>query len=166
VVLLFLTSEQDDQEGIKKIKRAMKDSLPNPSTISDADHIGSSNRYILEDETYAIIGAAMEVYYKLGNGFAEPVYQEALAIEFGLRDVVFESQKRLQIDYKGHTLNKGYIADFLCFGQIIVEIKAISQLTSVDWSQIMNYLKATQLRVGLLFNFGSSGRLEKKRIVI
>lgn len=144
----------------------MKDSSSSVPKIADKDNIGSPNRYILEDETYAIIGAAMEVYYKLGNGFAEPVYQEALAIEFALRDVAFESQKRLAIDYKGHKLNKGYIADFLCFGQIIVEIKAISQLTPVDWSQIINYLKATQLRVGLLFNFGSSGRLEKKRIVI
>lgn len=144
----------------------MKDVSPDLSIVSEADNVGSANRYILEDETYAIIGAAMEVYYKLGNGFAEPVYQEALAIEFGLRDVAFESQKRLTIDYKGHKLNKGYIADFLCFGQIIVEIKAISHLTAVDWSQIINYLKATQLRVGLLFNFGSSGRLEKKRIVI
>jgi GxxExxY protein len=122
--------------------------------IDKKDEIGSPNRYILENETYAIIGAAMEVYYKLGNGFAEPVYQEALGIELEMRDVVFEPQKRLHIEYKGRTLEKGYIADFLCFHQIIVEIKAVASLSPVDWSQIMNYLKASGLRVGLLFNFG------------
>lgn len=95
----------------------------------------------------------MEVYYKLGNGFAEPVYQEALSIEFGLRGISFEPQKDLNVDYKGHRLKKGYIADFLCFRQIIIEIKAINQMSPVDWSQIMNYLKASKLRVGLLFNF-------------
>lgn len=103
--------------------------------IDQNDEIGSANRYILEDETYAIIGAAMEVYYKLGNGFAEPVYQEALGIEFELRDVLFEPQKRLHIEYKGRTLEKGYVADFLCFDQIIVEIKAITSLSPVDWSR-------------------------------
>ncbi|HQU91848.1 MAG TPA: GxxExxY protein [Pyrinomonadaceae bacterium] len=134
--------------------------------IAQSDEIGSSNRYILEDETYAIIGAAMEVYYKLGNGFAEPVYQEALGIEFELRDVLFEPQKRLHIEYKGRSLEKGYIADFMCFDEIIVEIKAIASLSPLDWSQIMNYLKASRLRVGLLFNFGSHGKMEMKRIVI
>jgi len=139
---------------------------PERISIDKNDEIGSPNRYILEDETYAIIGAAMEVYYKLGNGFAEPVYQEALEIELGLRSVPFDPQKRLHIEYKGRTLEKGYIADFWCFEQIIVEIKAISSLSPVDWSQLMNYLKASKLRVGLLFNFGSHGRMEMKRIVV
>jgi len=134
--------------------------------IDKNDEIGSANRYILEDETYAIIGAAMEVYYKLGNGFAEPVYQEALGIEFEFRNILFEPQKRLHIEYKGRSLEKGYIADFMCFGEIIVEIKAITSLSPSDWSQIMNYLKASKLRVGLLFNFGSQGKMEMKRIVI
>jgi GxxExxY protein len=133
--------------------------------ISDIDNIGSKN-LILEDETYAIIGAAMDVYYKLGDGFLEPVYQEALAYEFGLRGVPFEAQKKLPIMYKDHQLIKGYYADFLCYGQIIVEIKSITALSQVDWSQVMNYLKASKLRVGLLFNFGSVGRLETKRIVV
>lgn len=139
---------------------------PERTRIDKNDEIGSSNCYILEDETYAIIGAAMEVYYKLGNGFAEPVYQEALQIELELRSVRFNPQNRLHIEYKGRTLEKGYVADFLCFDQIIVEIKAISRLSPVDWSQIMNYLKASRLRVGLLFNFGSQGKMEMKRIVI
>ncbi len=134
--------------------------------MKDTDNLGSRTGLILEDETYAIIGAAMEVYYKLGNGFLEPVYQEALELEFGLRDIPFESQKDLPIAYKEYTLKKGYFADFLCFDQIIVEIKSISQLSPVDWSQLLNYMKASKLRVGLLFNFGSLGRLEQKRMVI
>lgn len=133
--------------------------------IREIDNIGSKN-LILENETYAIIGAAMDVNYKLGEGFLEPVYQEALAYEFGLRGVPFEAQKKLPIMYKDHRLEKGYFADFLCYEQIIVEIKAITALSQIDWSQIMNYLKASGLRVGLLFNFGSCGRLETKRIVI
>ena len=139
--------------------------MSEPKKIRDIDNIGSKN-FILEDETYAIIGAAMDVYYKLGDGFLEPVYQEALAYEFGLRGIPFEAQKKRPITYKDHHLKKGYFADFLCYEQIIVEIKAITALSPVDWSQIMNYLKASRLRVGLLFNFGSIGRMETKRIVI
>ena len=139
--------------------------MSEPGKIRDIDNIGSRD-LILEDETYKIIGAAMDVYYKLGEGFLEPVYQEALAYEFGLRSVPFEAQKKLPIVCKDHQLEKGYFADFLCYEQIIVEIKAITALSQVDWSQIMNYLKASKLRVGLLFNFGSLGRLETKRIVI
>ncbi|MBK9155796.1 MAG: GxxExxY protein [Chloracidobacterium sp.] len=121
---------------------------------------------ILAEETYAVVGAAMEVYYKLGTGFLEPVYQQVLPIEFALRNIPFETQRRFKIDYKGTTIEKEYVADFVCFGQIIVEIKALNQLSPVDWSQILNYLKVSRMRVGLLFNFGSAGRLEWKKLVI
>ena len=133
--------------------------------VRKIDDLGSGN-LILENETYSIIGSAMDVYYRLGEGFLEPVYQEALAYEFGLRGVPFEAQKRLPIFCKEHELEKGYFADFVCYGQIIVEIKATVALAPVDWSQLMNYLKASKLRVGLLFNFGSHGRPEIKRMVI
>ncbi len=133
--------------------------------VRKIDDLGSGN-LILENETYSIIGSAMDVYYRLGEGFLEPVYQEALAYEFGLRGVPFEAQKRLPIFYKEHELEKGYFADFVCYGQIIVEIKATVALAPVDWSQLMNYLKASKLRVGLSFNFGSHGRPEIKRMVI
>lgn len=161
----------DRNHRIRRIGRTNLRRMPGRETerfksIDQNDEVGSPNRYILEEETYAIIGAAMEVYYKLGNGFAEPVYQEALAIEFELRNVLFEPQRRLSIEYKGRRLEKGYIADFMCFDQIVVEIKAISSLSPVDWSQIMNYLKASKLRVGLLFNFGSHSRMEMKRVVV
>ena len=121
---------------------------------------------ILADETYAVVGAAMEVYYKLGTGFLEPVYQQALAIELSLRKIPFRPQERFRIEYKGNLLDKEYVADFVCFEQIIVEIKALNQLSSVDWSQVLNYLKVGRMRVGLLFNFGSNSRLEWKKLVI
>jgi GxxExxY protein len=124
------------------------------------------SKLLLGDETYQIVGAAMEVYYKLGTGFLEPVYQQALAIELKQRSILFEQQKRFQIDYKGTILEKEYVADFVCFDQVIVEIKALNQLSPVDWSQVLNYLKVSRMRVGILFNFGSVGRLEWKRLVI
>lgn len=108
----------------------------------------------------------MEVYYKLGSGFLEPVYQRALAIEFGLRKLPFVPQQRFSIEYKGYLLDKEYVSDFVCFGKIIVEIKALNQLSPVDWSQVLNYLKVSRMRVGLLFNFGSHGRLEWKKLII
>lgn len=134
--------------------------------MHDTDEIGSTNRLIFEDETYAIIGAAMDVYYKLGCGFLEPVYQEALGLELELRNIPFVAQARLPIQYKHLTLKKRYKADFVCYDKIIVEIKALSSLTAVDSAQLLNYLKASQFRVGLLFNFGSVGRLEHKRMII
>lgn len=124
------------------------------------------SKLILADETYAIVGAAMEVYYTLGSGFLEPAYQQALAIELGLRNIPFRQQERFEVEYKGHLLGKEYFADYFCFDQIIVEIKALNQLSPADWSQVLNYLKVSKQRVGLLFNFGSVGRLEWKKLVI
>lgn len=120
---------------------------------------------LLKEEVYAIIGAAIEVHRELGHGFAEPVYQEALEIELKDRGIPFESQKTLVIYYKGRMLTKHYVADFVCYGQIIVEIKALTKLSGTEEAQLLNYLKATGLRVGLLINFGSRGKLEWKRFV-
>ena len=130
------------------------------------EHGAKPAQYILENETYAIVGAALDVYHRLGTGFAEPIYQEALEVEFGLRNISFEREKWLRVSYKGRELTKQYKADFLCYGQIIVELKAQSALTLIDWSQVINYLKASGLRVGLLFNFGHSRFLEKKRLIV
>ncbi len=118
------------------------------------------------EETYAVVGAAMEVYYKLGPGFLEPVYQQALAVEFSRRNVPFVEQCRFKIDYKGVILDNEYVADYLCYDKIIVEIKSLSNLSSIEWAQIINYLKVSHMRVGLLFNFGSEGKLEWKKLVI
>ena len=109
---------------------------------------------ILKEEVFRIVGAAMDVYYTLGRGFLEPVYQEALEIELRRRDIPFEAQKLLRIEYKGTHLKKEYVADFVCFRQIIMEIKACEGLTGRDEGQIINYMKATHMRVGLLLNFG------------
>jgi len=119
---------------------------------------------ILESETYAISGAVMEVHRQLGCGFLEAVYQEALEIELKARSVPFQSQKEIQVVYKGIHLNRGYIADFLVFDQINVEIKAIHQLSSLEEAQLLNYLKATGLPVGLLLNFGAN-KLQWKRML-
>ena len=121
---------------------------------------------VLKDEVYQIVGAALEVYWQLGRGFLEPVYQEALEMELRRRDIPFESQCRLTIQYKGEPLRKEYIADLMCFGQIIAELKACDRLTGADEGQILNYMKATGKSVGLLFNFGSAVKLEWKRYVI
>jgi len=119
----------------------------------------------LKDEVYAIVGAAMEVYNELGSGFLEAVYQEAMQMELESRKIKFEPQKELCIYYKGQCLKKKYFADFLCFGGIIVELKAIDTITGIEESQLLNYLKATGIRVGLIINFGDGGKLEWKRMV-
>jgi GxxExxY protein len=122
-------------------------------------------KLLFEHETYAIIGAAIAVHSELGPGFLEAVYQEALEIELHAKHVPFERQKALTILYRGKPLKKEYLADFMCYGQVIVEIKALSRLSSVEEAQLINYLKATGLRVGLLINFGAAGKLEWKRLV-
>ena len=121
--------------------------------------------YILKDECYRIIGACMEVHSELGSGFLEAVYQEALAIEFIEREIPFISESRLNIYYKGQKLNKYYNADFICFDQVIIELKAVEGLTDEHLGQVLNYLKATGFRVGLLINFGTS-KLQYKRVIL
>jgi GxxExxY protein len=120
---------------------------------------------LLKDEVFAIIGAAIEVHRELGPGFLEAVYQEALELELRDRNIPCEPQKDLRIHYEGRQLQKYYATDFLCYQQIIVELKALSRLSGHEESQVLNYLKATKLRVALLINFGASGRLDWKRFV-
>lgn len=117
-----------------------------------------------DPRTYAIIAAAMEVHRVLGPGFLEAVYREALCLEFGLRDLPFRKEVDLPVHYKEKLLRTGYRADFVCFSDVLVETKALSQLTGKDESQLINYLKATKHETGLLLNFGSRS-LEFKRYV-
>ncbi len=117
---------------------------------------------IFKDEVYAIMGAAMDVHRELGSGFLESVYQEALEIELAQRQIPFESQKPIKITYKGKTLKKEFIADLICFGKIIVELKAQDCLSGKEEAQLIHYLKATGLRVGLLINFGYSVDFKRK----
>jgi len=117
-----------------------------------------------DPRTYAIIGAAMEVHRQLGHGFSEPVYQEAMAVEQRLREIPFHKERELPVVYKGQKLETFYKADFLCFESVIVQLKALSDLSSVHEAQVLNYLKATGLSVGLLLNFGAP-RLECRRLI-
>ena len=119
----------------------------------------------MKEEVYEIVGAAIEVHRVLGPGFLEAVYQEAFEIELRQREISFVAQKRLEIVYKEHVLKANYIADVVCFDQIIVELKALERLSGREKAQLLNYLKATGMQVGLLINFGSSGKLEWKRYV-
>ena len=117
-----------------------------------------------DSESHAIIGAAMEVHRELGRGFLELVYQTALALEFQDRGIPFKAEVALPVRYKGRLLTCGYRADFVCFENFLVEIKAIARLTSADDAQLLNELKATGYERGLLLNFGSRS-LEFKRLV-
>ena len=117
-----------------------------------------------DERTYKIIGAALEVHKELGCGFLEAVYQEALGKEFSAQEIPFSSQPVLEIFYKGNRLAKTYQPDFVCYEEIIVEIKALSNLTGVEEAQIINYLKASGFKTGLLLNFGSKS-LEHRRFV-
>jgi GxxExxY protein len=120
---------------------------------------------LLKGEVYSIVGAAIEVHKELGFGFLEAVYQEAMEIELKKQNIPYEVQVPLSISYKGQQLKKGYIADFICYGQIIVELKALERLSGREEAQLLNYLKASAFRVGLLVNFGNSPKLEWKRFI-
>lgn len=121
--------------------------------------------FYYKEETYKINGAAMKVYNTLKSGFLEAVYQEALEIEFKKRGIPFESEKELTVFYDGVELKQTYRADFVCYGNIIVELKAVSQFDDAHRSQVYNYLCATGYKVGLLFNFGHYDGLEIERKV-
>jgi GxxExxY protein len=118
-----------------------------------------------DPHTYAIIGAAMEVHGQLGHGFLEPVYQEAFERELLAREIPYSREMELRIKYKGELLPCCYKADFVCYGSVIVELKALTKLTNLEYSQIINYLKATGMERGLLINFGAP-RLEYKRFIL
>lgn len=118
-----------------------------------------------DEQTFEIIGAAMAVHRELGHGFLEAVYQEALAIEFTDRGIPFAREVELPILFRAQRLNTGYRADFLCFDDIIVELKALDKLATREEAQVINYLKASGKARGLLLNFGGRS-LEQKRLVL
>ena len=117
-----------------------------------------------DEQTYDIIGAAMEVHRELGSGFLEAVYQDALVIELKLRGIQFERERLLPVHYKGSLLPSFYRADFVCFGEVVVEIKSLAALLGIHEAQTINYLKATGLQRALLFNFGTVA-LQHKRLI-
>ena len=109
-----------------------------------------------EEETGKILNACFEVHKELGNGFLEAVYQETLELEFKNQNIPYEREKLLPITYKGKLLEKEYYADFICYGKIVVELKAVAALTSSHKAQVINYLKASSNEIGLLINFGTN----------
>ncbi|MGA2866957.1 MAG: GxxExxY protein [Verrucomicrobiota bacterium] len=121
--------------------------------------------FLHKKETYKIIGACFEVYKEKGCGFLEPVYQECMEIELGLQAIGFVAKQSLRLQYKGQPLKHTYEPDLVCFGKVVVELKAVSALADEHRAQLLNYLNATGLEVGLLVNFGHFPGLEYERIV-
>ena len=126
----------------------------------------STSNIFMKDECYAIQGAVFDVYRELGPGFLEKVYQECLGIEFEKRNIPFVAQKELDIYYKGQKLNQYYIPDFICYDKIIIELKVVISMNNNHESQMLNYLKATGLHLGLLVDFGSFPKVGIKRLVL
>ena len=120
------------------------------------------NTFYYKTETYNIRGAIFAVHNELGCGFLERVYQDALEYEFSARSIPYEREKEIQIMYKGKPLGEPYRADFVCYNKIIVELKALSELDGAHRAQVINYLKATKMKLGLLINFGeTSAKVER-----
>jgi GxxExxY protein len=120
---------------------------------------------LFKEESYAVTGAMFEVYKEMGCGFLEAVYQECLRIEFGLQGIPYVAHAVLPLHYKQHQLSQVYQPDFICFGTIVVEIKATSGVTDTHRAQVHNYLCATGYRLGILANFNHHPKLEWERIV-
>jgi GxxExxY protein len=118
-----------------------------------------------DPRTYSIIGAAMEVHRQLGCGFLEAVYQEAFALELKNRGIPYTRELKFPVIYKGCRLANQYQPDFICFGEVVVELKALDRLSSIEESQLINYLKVTGYHTGILLNFGTRS-LEKRRFVL
>jgi len=125
----------------------------------------NTDEFPFKEECYDIIGVCMDVANKLGCGFLEPIYQDALCFGFSDQSIPFEREKVLDIYFKDHLLTKKYIADFFCFGQVILEIKATEALLPIHTAQVLNYLKATGKKIALLVNFGTT-KLQYKRIIL
>ena len=123
------------------------------------------NDLVYPEESYKIMGACFEIHREKGCGFLEAVFHECLELELNLQQVPFAAQKLLQLEYKGRRLKQGYVADFVCFDKLLIEIKAVSRLADEHRAQVLNYLTATGYRLGLLVNFGHHPKLEWERIV-
>ena len=123
----------------------------------------TNSNILFKEESYRIIGAAMEVHRVLGCGFVEAIYQEALEKEFALRNIPFEREKELSVNYKGNTLSKSFKADFICYNKIILELKAVKEFADEHYAQIYNYLRASGMDLGILINFGTAS-IEFERV--
>ena len=131
--------------------------------MSGADSDGG---FLFKEEAFRIRGAIFQVYRAMGAGFLEAVYQECLTIEFRRRGIPFEASKTLKLSYEGELLRQIYVADFVCFGSIFVEIKALRAIAPEHRAQVVNYLRATNMTLGLLVNFGATPRAEIERFAL
>jgi len=120
---------------------------------------------IYADETYRIRNALFEVYKEKGCGFTEPIYQECLEMELSLQEIPYDAQRQIPLTYKGRKLRYTFVPDVICYDKIILELKAVSALTDEHRSQIINYLKATGMKLGLLINFGAKDGVVIERFV-
>lgn len=125
-----------------------------------------NSKLLYPDESFAIRGSLFEVYRDKGAGFLEPVYQECLEIEFRLAELPTIAQPNLKLDYKGVPLKSTYTPDFICYDKIVVELKAVKELTDAHRAQVQNYLKATGLKLAFLVNFCHHPLIEIERIVL
>jgi len=132
----------------------------------NTEESNQANKVIFREESFAIQGAIFEVYRVMGSGFLEAVYQECLAIEFNKRNIPFTAQVEMPLAYKSELLIQKYRADFICFEKTIIEIKAVKDIGDEHRAQIINYLKATNFRLGLLVNFGHYPKVTIERIVV
>ena len=123
-------------------------------------------KLLYPDESYAIIGACFNVYKDKGCGFLEPVYQECIEIQLEFQNIPFAAQKRMKLTYRGRELKKTFKPDFVCYDKIIIELKAASHLIDEHRAQVINYLNATGMQLGLLINFGHYPKLEYERIIL
>jgi GxxExxY protein len=140
-------------------------------SVSICVNLWANNSFLIvfmtkDDKTYAIIGACFEVYNQMGCGFLEAVYQECLDIEFEHRGIPYAAQPEIKLDYRDRELRQKYYPDFICFDEVIVELKATSELHDEHYAQLLNYLNATNFSKGLLVNFGHYPKLEYKRMVL
>jgi GxxExxY protein len=129
------------------------------------DNVSPDTSPVRDPHTYAVIGAAMEVHRELGCGFLESVYEEALAIELERRSIPYQRQLPLPVRYKGQVLTANFRADFLCYESVLVELKAVVNLTAAEDAQVLNYLKATGIKIGLLFNFAEKSLFYKRYVL-
>ena len=131
--------------------------------IAAAGNAGA-DAILFRDEVYRIQGAVFDVYREMGAGFLEAVYQECLALEFASRGLPFVAVPPLKLTYKGVELRQRYVPDFICFDAIVVELKSVRELAGEHRAQVLNYLKATKMRLGLLVNFPPGGKAQVERI--
>ena len=123
------------------------------------------NKLLFKEEVYNIMGACFQVYKDKGQGFVEPVYQDCLEIELSYRQIPFERQRQFKLKYRNQELKRYFTPDIICYGQVILELKAVSEIADEHRAQLINYLKVTGMRVGLIINFGHHPGLQWERMV-